>query len=138
MQNLFNLNPISEKKASIISSQTLAFVGDAVHSLFIRQKVVLSNKFKIKDLHLTTVQYVKAGGQSEASAKLIDEFNFQELAIYKRARNYKTTNISKNSSVGDYKRATGFEAVLGFLYLSGQFDRLQFILNKSLGEHYDN
>lgn len=138
MKNLFNLNSISESKARIISPQTLAFVGDAVHSLYIRQKVVLSNKYKTKDLHLATTQFVKAGGQSEATEKLMEVFNEQEMGIYKRARNYKTANVSKNASLSDYKRATGFEAVLGYLYLSGQFERLQFILNKSQGEHHED
>lgn len=134
MQSLLNLNAISEENARIISPQTLAFVGDAVHSLFVRQTIVLAKKTKIKDLHSATVSFVKASSQSEAIEKLLEVFNTTELSIYKRARNYKTTNIAKNASVGEYKRATGFEAVLGYLYLSGQNKRLQYILNISQGE----
>lgn len=138
MQSLFNTSVIDKEEARTLSPQILAFVGDAVHSLFVRQAVVLSKKHKIKDLHSATVQHVKASGQSDAIKRLLTIFSEEEKDIYRRARNYKTTNISKNASVSEYRRATGFEAVLGYLYLSGQFERLQSILEKVQGENYEN
>lgn len=125
---MFDLKYISEFEARTFCSQTLAFVGDAVHTLYVRQKIVLSKNTPTKDLHSTAVSFVKASGQSKAMRTLLKLFNPNETAVYKRARNFKTNNVSKNASIADYRRATGFEAVIGYLYLSGQLDRLQFIL----------
>ncbi len=118
--------------------QVLAFVGDGVYTLFIRNKIVLEHKAKSGELHKLTTDYVKASKQSVAIEKLLPIFTEDELAIYKRARNYKTASVAKNASVQEYKRATGFEAVLGYLYLAGQVDRLNEILSMCVGEDNEN
>ena len=135
MKNLFNLENFSKENAKIANPQMLAFVGDAVFSLYIRNKVVLENSEKIKELHSKTSQLVKAGEQSYFIDKILEMLDETEMAIYKRARNYKTQNIAKNAKVIDYKKATGFEAVLGYLYLTGEIDRLNEILKECNDEN---
>lgn len=131
-QSLFNLTPISKQDAHLLNAQVLAFVGDSVHTLYIRTKLSKNSTTKSKDLHKSTIEFVRASGQSEVIEKLVNIFNEDELTIYKRARNYKTHSQAKNASVAEYKRATGFEAVLGYLYLTGQTERLNQILEFSV------
>lgn len=131
-QSLFNLTPISKQEAHLLNAQVLAFVGDSVHTLYIRTKLSKNSTTKSKDLHKSTIEFVRASGQSEVIEKLVNIFNEDELTIYKRARNYKTHSQAKNASVAEYKRATGFEAVLGYLYLTGQTERLNQILEFSV------
>jgi len=130
MENLFNLENFNEEKARIANPQMLAFVGDAVFSLYIRNKIVLENSEKVRELHSLTSHLVKASEQSYFLDKILNMLDETETAIYKRARNYKTANIAKNAKVIDYKKATGFEAVLGYLYLTGKFERLNELLKE--------
>lgn len=134
--NIFDLPYINETDAKNSNPQLLAFIGDAVFSLYIRHKVVLENKEKIKELHSHTTHFVKASEQSLFSDKLHKIYNEEELAVFRRARNYKTANIAKNAKLSDYKKATGFEAVLGYLYLSGKIDRLNELLKECEDENW--
>lgn len=124
--NLKNLTPQEVKN---LNPQVLAFVGDSVYTLFIR--TMLCEKFDVKSgkLHTLANEYVKAGGQSDALKNIIELLTEDELAIFKRARNYKTHSVAKNANVIDYKRATGFEALIGYLYLIGNYKRLNQMLN---------
>lgn len=131
---MFELGSLEEVDARNLSTQVLAFVGDGVYSLYIRQKIVLDKNLKGTDLHKSVINYVKASGQSNFINKLLPIFTERELSVFKRARNHKSLSQSKNSSVIDYKRATGLEAVLGYLYLIGNMDRLNEILSLSVGE----
>ena len=115
--NIINLNP-----------QSLAFVGDAVFSLYIRERIVMSEELKPNQEHKITTQFVKASGQSQIISEIENILTETELKLYKRARNYKTNNVAKNAKVVDYKRATGFEALLGYLYLTKNTDRLEYIM----------
>ena len=135
---MFNLEKLDTITAKNLNPQVLAFVGDGVYSLFIRQRLVLEKGSKCRDLHNETTKYVKAGGQSNFINKLLPIFTETELAVFKRARNYKTASQAKNASVIDYRRATGLEAVLGYLYLIGDKDRLNEILEMSVGEDYED
>lgn len=130
MKNLFDLDNFNNESAKIANPQMLAFVGDAVFSLFIRNKIVLENSEKIKELHSKTASLVKASEQSHFLDEILEKFSEEEMAIFKRARNYKTQNIAKNAKVIDYKKATGFEAVLGYLYLTGNIERLKELLKE--------
>ena len=107
----------------------LAFVGDSVYTLFIR--TMLTEKFDVKSgkLHTLANDFVKAQGQSEVLNKIMPILSEEEVAVFKRARNYKTHSVAKNASVIDYKRATGLEALIGYVYLIGDYDRLNQILN---------
>ena len=131
---MFELNSMDEKSARLLNPQVLAFVGDGVYSLYIRQKIVLAEDIKGKDLHMQVINYVKASGQSNFIDKLLPKLTEVELSVFKRARNHKTLSQSKNANIIDYKRATGLEAVIGYLYLIGNMDRLNEILSLSIGE----
>ena len=135
---MFEFNSMEEKVARQLSPQVLAFVGDGVYSLYIRQKIVLEDKLQGKDLHLQVINYVKAAGQSNFIEKLLPNLNDIEMSVFKRARNYKTLSQSKNSNIIDYRRATGLEALLGYLYLIGEEKRLNEILAMCIGEKDEN
>ncbi|MDE5943722.1 MAG: ribonuclease III [Clostridia bacterium] len=120
---------IEKERARNLSPVTLAFVGDAVYSLYVREKLVLSTDFKTGELQKLTSQQVSAHGQSGLLEKLIPLFNEEETDIYKRGRNAKKSTKSKNASVAEYNRSTGFEAVIGYLYLTGQYKRIEQLLD---------
>ncbi len=134
LDKICGLGVLPEREARIMNPQVLAFVGDAVHSLYIRHWVVLNSQDKVKDLHSHVTDYVKATGQSAFIDRLLPLLNENEMSVFKRGRNYKTISTAKNASVIDYRRATGLEAVFGYLYLSNQRDRLQEFLSMSVGE----
>lgn len=131
---MFNLESLPEKEARNLSPQVLAFVGDGVYSMYIRHKIVITEGLQGKDLHSRVINFVKASGQSNFINKLLPMLNEEEIHVFKRARNHKTLSQSKNANIVDYKRATGLEALIGYLYLSGKFDRLNEILQISVGE----
>ena len=128
MDNLFNFDILSEEEAKLKNPQVLAFIGDAVYSLYIRNLIVLNNEGKSGELHKLTTTFVKAKSQSDTIEKILPILTEKEQDIFRRGRNYKTQSVAKNSSIQEYHRATGFEAVLGYLYLSGQFERINEIL----------
>lgn len=132
---MFDIKCMEEKEVKNMNPQVLAFVGDGVYSLFVRHKLVLTSGLKGKDLHNLTTSYVKAGGQSNSIGNILPLLNETEMSVFKRARNHKTLSQSKNANIVDYRRATGFEAVLGYLYLIGDVERLNFLLHNCLGEN---
>ena len=126
---MFNLfSTVSEQKARNLSPVTLAFVGDAVYSLYIREKLVLSTDLGTNELQKLTSAEVSAHGQSELLERIQPLFTEAEEDIFRRGRNAKKSTKSKNASVLEYNRSTGFEAVLGYLYLTGQYQRISEIL----------
>lgn len=131
---MFDLPNLDEKEARNLSPQVLAFVGDGVYSMYIRHKIVINEKLSGKELHSRVINFVKASGQSNFISRLLPLLSEEELHVFKRARNHKTSSQSKNADIVDYKRATGLEALLGYLYLSGKIDRLNEILKISIGE----
>ena len=135
---MFNFENLDEKDVRNMCPQTLAFVGDGVYSLYIRQKLIIAGNLKGKELHASATNFVKAKGQSNFIDKLLPIFTEREMEVFKRGRNFKTQSQAKNASIIDYRRATGLEAVLGYLYLTGQTDRLNEILNLSIGERSED
>lgn len=130
MEKMFtNLKNLSTTEAKNLNPQVLAFVGDSVYTLYVR--TMLCEKFDVKSgqLHTLANEFVKAQGQSDALESVLNILDDNELAIYKRARNYHTHSVAKNASVIDYKRATGLEAVIGYIYLIGNYNRLNQILD---------
>ena len=126
---MFDLfSTISTQKAKNLSPVTLAFVGDAVYSLYVRERYVLSTDFGTGELQKLTSAEVSAHGQSELLEKIMPLFTEEENDVFKRGRNAKKTTRSKNASVLEYNRSTGFEAVLGYLYLTGQYQRISQLL----------
>lgn len=115
---------ISAESARQISPVTLAFVGDAVYTLYVREREVLRCEGKLSDLQKRSTAAVSAKGQSDLLLKIEGMFTPEEEEIYHRGRNAKKSTKSKNASVADYNRSTGFEAVLGYLYVTGQYARI--------------
>ncbi|MGN0812996.1 MAG: Mini-ribonuclease 3 [Candidatus Coproplasma sp.] len=126
---------MSAEKVKQLSPVTLAFVGDAVYSLYVREGEVLSRDAKLIELQKRTSKKVSAVGQSELLKRIEKLFTEEEEEIYHRGRNAKKTTRSKSASVTDYNRSTGFEAVLGFLYLCGRCDRITQLLGGDSDEN---
>ena len=135
---MFELGSLDKTIAKNLNPQVLAFVGDGVYSLYIRHKFVLASDAKGKNLHDMVTNFVKAGGQSNFIERILPMFTEEEMAVFKRARNHKTLSQAKNAKVVDYRRATGLEAVLGYLYLIGEETRLNELLGYSIGENDEN
>ena len=115
------------------SPLTLAYIGDAVYELVIRSVVVERANRSANDLHKMSVKYVKAEAQAKMIEALLEVLSEDELAVYKRGRNAKSYTVAKNASMSDYRKATGFEALMGFLYLSGQTDRMLELIKQGIG-----
>ncbi|MDE7182167.1 MAG: ribonuclease III [Clostridia bacterium] len=120
---------IPTERARNLSPVTLAFVGDAVYSLYVRERLVITTSFGTGTLQKLTSAEVSAHGQSGLVERILPKLTEEETDIFKRGRNAKKPTKSKNASVAEYNRSTGFEAVLGFLYLTGQYKRIEEILS---------
>lgn len=118
---------------SQLSPLTLAFVGDAVFDLFVRERLVCLANRPVNRLHSLAVSLVKASSQARAAKKLSEKLSEKELSVLKRGRNAHTNHKAKNASESDYHYATGLEALFGFLYLSGESDRLRELFELTLG-----
>ncbi|MBU5591722.1 Mini-ribonuclease 3 [Clostridium sp. MSJ-4] len=121
------------QEAKTLNPLTLALIGDAVFELFIRNYILDQNgELSAHKIHIRAIAYVKASAQSKIVNALKEELNEEEIYIYKRGRNTKSHTVPKNADVKDYRNASGFEALLGYLYLTGQEDRLKFILEETI------
>ena len=125
--------------AKQLNPLVLALVGDAVYEVFIRTYLVDKNReMNAHKIHVKAVEHVKAHAQSEYMKFFIDNLDEEELSIFKRARNSKSGTTPKNADLNEYKWATGFEALIGFLYLSEKNERLNYIfetiINKDNGD----
>ena len=115
------------------SPLTLAYIGDAIYDLIIRTVVVERANRPANDLHRITVRYVSATAQSRIVEALMDRLTEEEQSVYRRGRNSKPHTTAKNATTADYMKATGFEAVLGFLYLSGEMKRALELVKEGIG-----
>ncbi len=106
------------------SPLTLAYIGDAIYDLVIRTVVVGRANRPANILHHITVKYVSAGAQARIVTALQERFTQEEQEVYRRGKNAKPRTTAKNASPGDYRKATGFEAVLGWLYLKNEMERV--------------
>ncbi len=106
------------------SPLTLAYIGDAVYDLLIRTEVISNGNCQVNKYHRQVSQIVKAEAQAELMHKLLEELTEEERDIYHRGRNANSYTKAKNASMGDYHRATGFEALIGYLYLTEQYARI--------------
>ncbi|MBE6865478.1 MAG: cysteine--tRNA ligase [Oscillospiraceae bacterium] len=110
------------------SPLSLAFVGDAVYSLLIREHFVTSKRYNINVLNKMTVRYVSAHGQFMAMELIKDLLTEEEIAYFKRGQNTSKATVAKNASVAEYRASTGFESMLGYLKLTGQDERIKYIV----------
>lgn len=105
-----------------LSPLVLAYIGDAVYEILVRTKIISESGAQVNKLHRMSTMLVKAHAQAEI-VKLL-ELTEEENRIYKRGRNAKSVTMAKNATMTDYRRATGFEALIGYLYMSGQTSRM--------------
>lgn len=123
-------------KVDTLSPLTLAFTGDAVFSLYIREMLVCDANRPVGKLHKLSVGWVKAEAQSKGMHAILPLLTEKETEVFKRGRNAHTSHTPKNQSGCDYHYATGFETLVGYLYLKGEEERLRFLLGeviKSVG-----
>ena len=121
-----------EQDVRAYSPLTLAYIGDAIYDLVIRSVVVERGNRAANDLHKRTTRYVKAEAQAKMIMALAEELTEEEEAVYKRGRNAKAYTSAKNATIGDYRKATGFEALMGFLYLTEQTDRMLYLIQRGI------
>ena len=122
----------SKDEARMLNPLQLALVGDAVFEVFIRSYILTKNTaLSANKIHVKAIGYVKAKSQSHIMHEIEQYLTEEEETIYKRGRNTKSATVPKNADVRDYRMATGFEALIGYLYLIGDKEKLEFILNKS-------
>lgn len=114
----------------MIPPLALAYIGDSVYELYIREKLLLSGVTNVRQLHGKAVGYVKAKAQAEGLRRIMDILTEEELNVVKRGRNAKSYTVPKNADVQDYRHATGLEALIGYLYLKGDTDRLMFLMEQ--------
>ena len=110
------------------SPLSLAFVGDAVYSLLIRQHFVTSKRYNINVLNKMTVKYVSAHGQFMALGLIRELLTEEEAAVAKRGQNASKASVAKNASVAEYRASTGFESLLGYLKLTNQDERIEYLV----------
>lgn len=116
--------PGKQQDIRAYSPLTLAYVGDAVYELVIRTVLVNRANRPANALHRMSIKYVSAGAQARIMEALQDRLTEEEAAVYRRGRNSKPHTTAKNASIAEYMKATGFEAVLGYLYLTGRTERM--------------
>lgn len=125
LKNKFNIT-----QAKQLNPLVLAFIGDAIYEVFIRTYLTDKNReMSVHKLHKEAITFVKAHAQSEFIKKLEDKLSEEELSIFKRGRNSKSGTVPKNADVQEYRAATGFESLVGFLYITDQNARLNYLLN---------
>ena len=117
-----------------LSPLTLAFVGDTVFDLFVREMLVCQANRSVNKLHKCATEYVKASAQCEIVNKLMPYLTEKEISVFKRGRNAHTNHKAKNATECDYHMATGFETLFGYLYLSGNMERLRELFDLAVSE----
>ncbi len=114
------------------SPLTLAYIGDGIYDLIIRTVVVGRGNTSVNQLHYHTSHAVKAATQAAMITELLPGLTEEEADVYRRGRNAKSHTTAKNASVSDYRNATGFEALMGYLYLTDQMDRMMELVKLGL------
>lgn len=125
---------VGEVDVRAYSPLTLAYIGDAIYELIVRSVVVHRSNRPVDALHKKSVSYVRAKTQAAMAEALAEELTEEEAAVYRRGRNAKAYSKAKNASMAEYHKATGFEALAGYLYLTGQTDRLLWLVKEGLGK----
>ena len=115
---------LKEVDVNSYSPLVLAYIGDCVYDLVIKSMVINRGNKQVNKLHEETSKLVQASTQSLMMRTMQQHLNEEEHAVYRRGRNAKSVSPAKNQSITDYRRATGFEALLGYLYLKKQYSRL--------------
>lgn len=129
MQELFQMKEIDIREYSPLA---LAYIGDAVYDLIVRSLVLNEGNRQVQKMHKRTSAMVRASAQARMITALNDRLTEEEHAVYKRGRNAKSLSPAKNQSVSDYHKATGFEALIGHLYLKKEWKRMLELIKEGL------
>jgi len=121
MREVFDMQEVDINSYSPL---TLAYIGDSVYDLIIKSLIINIGNKQVQKLHQETSMLVQASAQSKMMRKLQEHLSSEELAVFKRGRNAKSVSPAKNQSITDYRRATGFEALIGYLYLQKDWKRI--------------
>lgn len=131
MQEIFQMQEVDVKTYSPLA---LAYIGDCIFDLIIKSLVLNQGNKQVQKLHKETSQIVQASAQSRMMRVIQEHLTEEEHAVYKRGRNSKTVTPAKNQSVTDYRRATGFESLMGYLYLKKEWKRMLELIKMGLDE----
>lgn len=112
-----------------LNGLTLAYIGDAVYELLIRESLIRAGLTKVDHLHKEAIHYTSAVGQAKAYDSIESMLSENEISYFKKGRNGKTDRKARNASLADYKKATGFESLIGYLYLEKKQSRLEELLD---------
>lgn len=129
LEQTFSLPEVDIKTYSPL---VLAYIGDGIYDMIIRTIVVAHGNSQPNKLHKRTSRFVKASAQSAMIEAIKEDLTEEELKVYKRGRNAKSATVAKNATMVDYRRATGFEALMGYLYLQGKLTRLIELIKSGL------
>ncbi|MBR4724196.1 MAG: ribonuclease III [Lachnospiraceae bacterium] len=124
---------LGQKDVNAMPALTLAYLGDCIYELVIRTMLVERGITHVSELNKAAVKYVRASAQKDLFFAIEDELDEEETAVYKRGRNVKSSSCPKNASVADYHTATGFEALMGYLYAKGRNERLLELVSSGIG-----
>lgn len=120
------------RDAMQLSPLALAYIGDCIYDLYVRTLLLTTRDFTAHKLHIHAAQLVNASAQAEASRRVLPLLGERELAVYKRARNAHMGTTARHATIADYRAATGLEAVIGYLYLQGQDERVRELMAAAL------
>lgn len=123
---------MDEKDILALNSLVLAFVGDTVQQLAVRTRLATESTAKAGELHKRATAEIKATAQAAVMDRLLPYLTEEEEAVYRRTRNTKLSTVAKNASISDYRKASAFEAVIGYLYLLGRNERLSELMKLSM------
>lgn len=122
-----------EQDVNAYSPLTLAYIGDGIYELVVRSIMVAQGNRSANDLNRAATYFVRAETQAKMILALQDDLTEEEKAVYRRGRNAKSYTKAKNASHADYHKATGFEALMGYLYLAGRDERMLELIQKGIG-----
>lgn len=120
-----------KQNAMAMNTTVLAYLGDAVYEVYVRKHVIDTGQLRADKLHYSAVRYVRAGAQARAIRSLFDSLPAEQQALVKRARNRKSATKPKNADPVEYKWATAFEALAGYLYLEEKLDELNALFERT-------
>ena len=131
LKELFHLE---DQDLRSYSPLTLAYIGDGVYELIIRTILVKKENCPVNRLHKKASSLVKAGAQSAIMEVIEEKLTPEELSVYRRGRNAHSPTMAKHATMADYRRATGFEALMGYLYLKEDYTRMLTLIRMGIGE----
>lgn len=124
-------------KANSYSPLALAYIGDGVYEMFVRTYVVNKGNMPVNKMHKTSRELVRASAQAKIYYLIEDVLTENEMAVLKRGRNAKSISVPKNGDVTEYRHATGLEALIGYLYIDGQIERIKELIDLGLKRFHE-